>query len=69
MDTEPDNVRRTILRQLREQLKVDVILVNSLLDVMIGNNMRNSSNLVTGRNELLRTIVEKKELIRVYRAM
>ncbi|GKC97151.1 hypothetical protein Tco_1167426, partial [Tanacetum coccineum] len=33
-----------------------------------GNDMRNSSNLVTARNELLRTIAEKEELIRVYRA-
>ncbi|GJU75415.1 hypothetical protein Tco_1272485 [Tanacetum coccineum] len=33
------------------------------------NDVRNSSNLVAARNELLRTIAEKEELIRVYRAM
>nr|GEW64199.1 hypothetical protein [Tanacetum cinerariifolium] len=33
------------------------------------NDMRNSSNLVAATSELLRTIAQKEELIKVYRAM
>ncbi|GJU87466.1 RNA-directed DNA polymerase, eukaryota [Tanacetum coccineum] len=34
MATEPNDVRRTILRHLREQLEADVALANNLLDVL-----------------------------------
>ncbi|GKD64100.1 hypothetical protein Tco_1306208 [Tanacetum coccineum] len=89
MATEPNDVRRTTLRRLREELAADVALANNLLDVLtryfeqirsrgpemlgveslradpcisyglhtlqrtIENDMRNSSNLVAARNDLL----------------
>ncbi|GJU03832.1 hypothetical protein Tco_1114170 [Tanacetum coccineum] len=89
MATEPNDLRRSILRQLREVLEADVALTNNLLDVLTqyldqmrsrgletlrveslpvdplisyglhtlkkttGNDIRNSSNLVAARNELL----------------
>nr|GEY37365.1 hypothetical protein [Tanacetum cinerariifolium] len=34
MDTEAKDVRRSILRQLKEQLEADVALENNLLDVL-----------------------------------
>ncbi|GJY27144.1 hypothetical protein Tco_0401870 [Tanacetum coccineum] len=105
MATEPNDMRRSILRRLREKLEVDVALGNNLLDVLTryleqmrsrgpemlrveslpdnplinyglhalqrttGVDMRNSSNLVAAKNEMLRSIVEKEEFIRVYRVM
>ncbi|GJV36212.1 hypothetical protein Tco_1408689 [Tanacetum coccineum] len=68
------------LEQMRgrgpEMLRVESLLADPLtsyglqtLQRTTRNDMRNSSNLVAARNELLRTIAEKEELIRVYRAI
>nr|GEU83108.1 hypothetical protein [Tanacetum cinerariifolium] len=105
MATEPNDVRLSILRRLREELEVEVALANNLFDVLtryleqmhsrghemmkVGSlldhplinyglhtlqmktraDMRNSNNLVTARNELLRIIVEKEEFINNYKVM
>ncbi|GKC78392.1 hypothetical protein Tco_1129166 [Tanacetum coccineum] len=105
MATEPNDVRRTTIRLVRQELVADVALANNLLGVLthyldkmrsrvleilrvesLPNdplikydfntleratyaNMTNSSNLMAAKNELLRIIVEKEEMINHYRTM
>nr|GEY35739.1 hypothetical protein [Tanacetum cinerariifolium] len=59
-----------------EMLRVESLPYNSLINYglhnlqrMIGADVRNSSNLVAVKNEMLRSIAEKEEFIRVYRVM
>nr|GEY94569.1 IKI3-like protein [Tanacetum cinerariifolium] len=72
MATEPNDVRRSTFSRGPEMLRVKSLPDHPLISYNLqtlqkttGNDMRNSNNLVTARNELLRTISEKEEPIRV----
>ncbi|GJT04313.1 hypothetical protein Tco_0838775 [Tanacetum coccineum] len=73
MDSEPNDVRLSILRRLREDFEAEVALANKFVghvdSLTTGADMRNTNNLVAARNELLRSIAEKEEFSNNYRAM
>nr|GEV87023.1 hypothetical protein [Tanacetum cinerariifolium] len=78
MATEPNDVRRTTLRRLRQELVADVELANNLLHKLNRLtalerasffDMTNSNNLVAVRTELLLTIADKEQMINHYKTM
>ncbi|GJT12116.1 hypothetical protein Tco_0859158 [Tanacetum coccineum] len=78
MATDPIDVKLNIIRTLREELLADVTLANNLLLELnrylnqLRNrdpDMMNSQNLMSTRTNLMRTIAEKEQLLKNYRAI
>ncbi|GJU64379.1 hypothetical protein Tco_1246214 [Tanacetum coccineum] len=71
MASNPENVRSNVLMKLQEALDEEAILEEQILTLMhrllIGADMKKCVHLKSVRDELLRSMEEKRQLMKNYR--